>query len=600
MPIDLPTQTRDLFSGVDVRQEPIDLAEIMTLAESLPAAEPALFGEVAPAMSVQRRWSRNATAVVAAFAAVLLLVGGVAWLSRTGVSNAPADQPPTTQASTIPVPAPESMNRQQMEHQAEFLSAFQNLGFLGGGGCSGSDPGPYECEGAVYSPTLGGPVDFAFTVTDQDAGGRDPGEVSGPDDMQQSSLYAAAVRDVAENGLAGLYVWALATYPDDTQRLCQNGFTGNEEYVAWNPGYVTSYECGAHLAGLLIEFNPAEAPPAQQLPPSETGVWYPVPGALEAADSEGFDDTLFDVADTPYGIVGTSGRGLWISQDGIAWEPYARDSIEFASGGESFARVAASDLGVLVVEPVAGSQAWYSADGTEWVEVQIPGFPQAVSARIAATDEAFVVAADGRIWRSTNGIEWVESVVDADVFNSGIANMNTLEATPFGFVAGGSERSFPNRLSAIWYSDDGLSWARATDLPGEPRPMDESVYDLAGSELGVVAVTSSGAIWFSPDAVDWTEVLTARSTRDFTDSTVGASSTGFVVASDDWIGGVLEPQVLSSVDGTTWVVAGYVTPEGEYPATDEFGVLMREAIPLGDGFLIVTEGRTSPVHIYKP
>jgi hypothetical protein len=141
---------------------------------------------------------------------------------------------------------------------------------------------------------------------------------------------------------------------------------------------------------------------------------------------------------------------------------------------------------------------------------------------------------------------------------------------------------------------------RATDKPGEPRPEDESVYDLAGSELGVVAVATSGAIWFSPDALDWTEVLPARTNVDWVDSAVGASSTGFVVASDDWGGSGMEAQVLASVDGTTWVIAGYVTPQGEYTATDEFGVLMREAIPLGNGFLIATENGTSPVHIYKP
>jgi hypothetical protein len=606
MPVDLGTQTRDLFSGVDVRQLPIDMTEIMTLAESLPAADLAAFSEVAPAKPIQRRWWRNATAAAAAVAAVLLLVGGVAWLSRTVESTDPADQPPTTLAFSIPVPAPESLNRAQMEHQAEFLSAFQNLGFLGGGGCSGRDPGPYECDGAVYPPTLGGPVDFAFTVADQDSGGRDPGEVSGPDGMQQSSLYADAVREVAEDGLAGLYVWALATYPDDTRRLCQSGFTGDNEHIAWNPGYITGYECGAHLAGLLVQFSPTEALPAQQLPSSETGIWFPVPGALNGSDSETWDDTVFDLADTPFGIVGTSGQGLWISQDGIVWEPFARDSIQFV-GGVSLARVAASDLGVVAVEPAGGSQAWHSADGTDWVEVQIPGFPQGVSARIAATDEAFVVAADGRIWRSTNGIDWVETVVDADVFNSGLASIGTLEATPFGFVAGGSEQPFPNlpsdttnpRRNAIWHSDDGLSWTRATDLPGELRPTDEWINDVAGSELGVVAVTQSGAIWFSPDALNWTEVLPAPSRVSSFEHAVGASSTGFLIVSDDWSDGI-EAQVSASVDGANWEVVGYVTPEGKYPAGDESGLIMREVIPLGNGFLIATEGGTSPVHIYKP
>lgn len=59
--------------------------------------------------------------------------------------------------------------------------------------------------------------------------------------------------------------------------------------------------------------------------------------------------------------------------------------------------------------------------------------------------------------------------------------------------------------------------------------------------------------------------------------------------------------VLATVDGTTWVVVGYMTPGGKYPATqDGVGMIMREAMPLGNGFLIVTEGGPSPVHIYEP
>jgi hypothetical protein len=614
MPVDLSTQTRDLFTRIDERQEPIGLTEITTLAQTRADASPPAaivgLGEAASSDKVVKRpWWRNFGVAAAALAVVLVLVGSVAWLSRAVESTDPADQttitepdssPPTTLALDIVVPAPGSLNRRQMEHQAEFLSAFQNFGFLGGGGCSGNDPGPYECEGAIYSPTLGGPVEFAFTVSDQDPGGRDPGEVSGPDDMQQSSLYAAAVRDVAEDGLAALYVWALATYPDSTQRLCQSEFSGDDETLAWNPGYVTSYECGAHLAGLLVEFSPAETIPSQTLPSSETGVWYPVPVALAAADSEGFNDVLFDVADTPYGIIGTSGQGLWISQEGIEWEPYARDSIEFM-GGVSFARVASSDVGILVVEPAAGAQAWYTADGSEWVEVKIPELlgRGGGSARIAATNDAFVVAARGRIWRSTDGIDWTESVVDPDVFDGEDAGISTLEATPFGFVAGGFEGPNDSRYPVIWHSVDGIAWSKDAVALGDPRPGNEWIYDLAGSELGVVAVTSSDAIWFSPDAVNWTEVLPAPSRAGLSDHAVGASSTGFVVASGD-PQGASEPRLLSSLDGTTWMIAEYEKPPARFPEGYGFSVIMREAIPLGNGFLIATEGGSSPVHVYEP
>jgi hypothetical protein len=336
---------------------------------------------------------------------------------------------------------------------------------------------------------------------------------------------------------------------------------------------------------MVYTFNPEEAPPARELGSSEdVGRWYPLADAVP----DGGDDVLFDFAASPFGFIGTTGVGLLVSQDGTSWEPLARDIIQFPPDAESFARVASSALGVLVVDPVASEKAWHTTDGENWQEVELAA-PTPGSWRVAASDEIFVVAAQNGIWTSPNGLDWVQSTIDPAVFAGGVVPIFTLEATPFGFVAGGGEESDGRKVPVIWHSTDGLQWTRAT-VPGHIRPQGDRIYDLAGSELGVVAVGSSGAIWYSEDGADWAQVLAAPPNVDFADSAVGASGAGFIVASGQDPG----PEIVVSADGIVWT---RVEPS---PGTEEIRIIMRGALPLGDGFLVATEGGSSPVHIYEP
>jgi hypothetical protein len=449
---------------------------------------------------------------------------------------------------------------------------------------------------------LGGPVELHFTVTEQDSGGRDPGEESGPDDMQLGSIYGAAVREVAESGLSALYLWALETNPVETEDRCRVGFTGDDNNLAWSPGYVADFACGQHLASLLDVFSPDEVLPTFELAPStEPGVWYPVVDALDGADTQRWDHVLFDLADTPYGFIGTSGQGLWISQDGLNWEQHARDMIEFGPGGESFARIASSSLGILVIEPITDPEAWFTSNGTTWRSVEIEDLLQeGQSVRIAANEDTFVVESRGQIWTSANGIDWVEVNVDPALAQCGFY---TLEATPFGFIAGGSNGAGDQRRPVVCTSVDGIEWTKPAELE-KTRPAGDSIVDVAGSDLGIVAAGISGATWYSPDGATWTQVLPPQTRTRGGEGAVGASNLGFIIAFDDWTDAT-DAMLLESRDGISWSPVTYLKDDdplaGRYPQiAGDLSMIMREIVPHGDRFLIVTEGGSSRVHIYEP
>jgi len=61
-------------------------------------------------------------------------------------------------------------------------------------------------------------------------------------------------RQLIEPILADLYNWALNTYPQDTETACGVGFTGDDQAIAWDPGYRADIPCGEHLINHLTEF----------------------------------------------------------------------------------------------------------------------------------------------------------------------------------------------------------------------------------------------------------------------------------------------------------------------------------------------------------
>jgi len=147
--------------------------------------------------------------------------------------------------------------RPRLENQAEFVRYFSEPG---SGGCSGGVPpdgdidsyrGPYLCFVEFGPPLVSEAVVIETVVGDDQT---TPGEPGSPDDRPMLTVAMTESRQLIEPILADLYTWALDTYPEDTEAACGVGFTGDDEAIAWNPGYRADIPCGEHLLDHLDEF----------------------------------------------------------------------------------------------------------------------------------------------------------------------------------------------------------------------------------------------------------------------------------------------------------------------------------------------------------
>jgi Tol biopolymer transport system component len=109
MTVDLRTQTRDLFTEIDRHQQPIGMVDIFDRAENQGPGDE-LFADgsssplwvAAPDGRVGRRRIRLVRVAVAAAVVILVLVGGVAWLSSGDPDHDVIDQPTTTVVTPSP------------------------------------------------------------------------------------------------------------------------------------------------------------------------------------------------------------------------------------------------------------------------------------------------------------------------------------------------------------------------------------------------------------------------------------------------------------------------------------------------------------------
>jgi hypothetical protein len=554
--IDLKTQIERYTAAVLEVQNRISVDEAREAATKVvePTGRPT---------SRQHRTMRPLIVAAAAAVIILALVGGVAWLGRqrpaepatptttiaptTTTTSAPDPEPPPT---SIPMPPPESLTRSQMEHQVEFLDAFQEFGFLKGGGCRGqSSSGPVECEVEIISQLLGGPVTGTWDVAGID------------DDMTWGSLYGQVVRENAEAGLASLYIWALETHRPQTEALCRIGFTGDAVDLAWSPGYVVNSRCGSHLAGLLTEFAPSDRGPQ---PDPEAGMWTQVEAAAEGGEPNPW--VMFDIAPTPIGLIATGLDGLWISQDGANWQRHARDAVDFEGDG-GFSKIAVSSLGIVVGDP-DGSGLWYSADGQEWVAIGRLQMLMTVSGRpLAATDDRFVViSAAGRLFSSADGRDWIAS--------GGVPERSFVfvEATPQGFFAA---KTSP---VAVWHSPDGVDWSELS-VPFH------GLVGVAGNAARTAVISADGEVWTTTDLVEWTQV---GAVQGFC-ARVAASETSFLIVETH------EARGGERAGVTAWYLKedlSFLRAQASEPISGSPSFLCTNAIvPFEQGFLGVTDNQ---------
>ncbi len=143
---------------------------------------------------------------------------------------------------------------------------------------------------------------------------------------------------------------------------------------------------------------------------------------------------------------------------------------------------------------------WTSEDGVDWTPASVdrPGYAFDVTAGGPG-----YVAVGSSIWVSSNGVSWSEAVFNDPI----VGEVRAVTVGGPGLVAVGTF----NYLDRAWIytSADGLQWSL---IPQEGAPevqYESGLSDIVAGGPGLVAVGQmggSGAVWTSPDGVEWTRV----------------------------------------------------------------------------------------------
>jgi len=159
-----------------------------------------------------------------------------------------------------------------------------------------------------------------------------------------------------------------------------------------------------------------------------------------------------------------------------------------------------------------------SEDGRTWRAVPIEAGvgPQDTSevSLLAAGPRGIVLFGDTccaveeqALWYSPDGVAWERVLLDPSVFDG--AQLAAARATDTGFVVVGSRSG----RAAIWTSDDGRSWAAVG--AGEAGLGSGAIGDVATANGRWLAAgyqddgnTYDGALWESPDGVEWRRLPT--------------------------------------------------------------------------------------------
>jgi hypothetical protein len=192
---------------------------------------------------------------------------------------------------------------------------------------------------------------------------------------------------------------------------------------------------------------------------------------------------------------------VWTSVDGIRWSRVPHDDVVFGGDndgyyGQEMLSVTAGGPGLVAVGSDVGRAAvWTSVDGITWSRVLDD---KAVFAESGMNDVAVggpglvaVGQADNTaaVWTSTDGVAWSRVPHDEAVFGGGTdldwdVAISSVTAVVDGLVAVGSD---PDREGvAVWTSVDGLTWSRA--------PRDEAAFGVTADRphMHMTAVTAGG------------------------------------------------------------------------------------------------------------
>ncbi|HRH67907.1 MAG TPA: T9SS type A sorting domain-containing protein [Flavobacteriales bacterium] len=169
------------------------------------------------------------------------------------------------------------------------------------------------------------------------------------------------------------------------------------------------------------------------------------------------------------------------------------------------------------------SEVWSSADGIDWhFHGDAPWAGRHCSGWLMHDDAMWVIGGDLQsgclrdVWRSDDGVEW-ELLLDTIPDFHPLRNSH-MTASLNGDILnfGGQPAAYvPENLSQVWRSADGVAWEQLPDAPWKPRGM---VLNSCVDDAGNLWLLGGGRlwdrrcyndVWKTDDGINWEQVLAA-------------------------------------------------------------------------------------------
>ncbi len=393
---------------------------------------------------------------LAAAMVVLLVIGGVAWLSQARTEDAPfVTQPPTPSVTAPPTPN-SSGGWMRIEDEDAF---------------------PQRAEAhspIINSVVVGGP---GLVAVGSDSTSSRGGQTQGtaPTTVPLGSPGKTAAVWVSTDGID----WARIPHDEAVFGGPEDQFMN--DVVTGGPGLVA---VGGAFRGALV--------------------WASTDGIAWSRVYEESGPSINAVTVGGPGLVAVGREAVWTSIDGLAWSRVPDESNLFA--GATVNDVAVGPTGALVAvgsgpgecfDPVAirtgggencDSVVWTSADGFGWIRAYSDSEQGGIRGVTKGGPGLIAVGFGGAVWTSPGGVNWTRQPTDEQTFAGASHRLEVITSGGAGVVVVAQRGFGPN---ALWTSVDGTTWTRIADGGFfDSLSTDARMMDVIATDQGLVAVGS--------------------------------------------------------------------------------------------------------------